>query len=383
MQQQVQQHIGVEAVTSKKLPVPLYKFDASMGAFVIHSTSSSSQQNEATSMQQAATPLQQPLTMLKLLSWNCWYRAQFQRERANLLAQYVISESKQGMSKASSNTTATVPVLYTGYNIICLQEATPDLLYTMVSKYKELREDYVFTSPPSMQQPHGSYILPYGCCMLIHKSLYHLIDTVYALTLPSDMGRFTMILELTTQPKLVISTVHVESGRSAHLRSLQIKAMGNYFEETMKDSTVILCGDFNFDSTVNFSRPGILVKPLPHLENDNLQNYMPSFLDVWPSLHPDDPGYTFDSETNECLLFSKHLPERMRYDRMLIKQQQQQQQDKQAADMWKCTKLDIMGNSKRKNSVVPSAFNTITVSDHYGLRAEFILVNQENSVQDK
>lgn len=52
------------------------------------------------------------------------------------------------------------------------------------------------------------------------------------------------------------------------------------------------------------------------LENHVLREVLPDFVDAWRAVHPEDPGYTFDGETNPiCVPDGK---ERMRYDRLMV-----------------------------------------------------------------
>ena len=49
------------------------------------------------------------------------------------------------------------------------------------------------------------------------------------------------------------------------------------------------------------------------LENQALHDILPAYADVWAELHPDDVGYTFDSQRNGTI----NQYEQMRYDRVM------------------------------------------------------------------
>jgi tyrosyl-DNA phosphodiesterase 2 len=118
--------------------------------------------------------------------------------------------------------------------------------------------------------------------------------------------------------------------------------------------TAILVGDFNFDSTRNFNEGGdylgyiCALVILTRLENEVLVEILPQYVDTWPLLHPNDKGYTYDSEVNSVI---KHY-EQMRYDRVMIR-----------SKTWVPTHISLLGNQPIKTNLFPS--------DHFGLCATF------------
>ena len=92
----------------------------------------------------------------------------------------------------------------------------------------------------------------------------------------TEMGRHTNVhLQYTNMQR------SLESLSNHPLREKQLAVAA----AVMKKANTILCGDFNFDSDRNFSGIG-------PLENDSLKKILPHHVDVWPTLHGNDKGYT-------------------------------------------------------------------------------------------
>ena len=142
-------------------------------------------------------------------------------------------------------------------------------------------------------------------------------EQVEMLPLPGEMGRRLLRVRW---PNLEIGVVHLESTASAGpTRAAQLKAV----VEQLPGPDSLLVGDFNFCST--------------SAENANLPQ---DFVDLWPALHGQNPGWTLDSHTNPLLRGSKQS----RYDRMLLRSKQ-----------WRCRNIELSQSSG---------------SDHFGLMAE-------------
>jgi hypothetical protein len=120
----------------------------------------------------------------------------------------------------------------------------------------------------------------------------------------------------------------------------------------------IFCGDFNFDSTHNFSPSD--TRPL---ENLFLESYFQGYADVWRLLRPDEAGYTFDTRKN--LMLATHKHEQMRYDRIMNFSQGQ-------SGDWAPVQVEMYGTTpftRAKNSEgIPL---NIHLSDHFALMARF------------
>ncbi|ODT58402.1 hypothetical protein ABS71_18990 [bacterium SCN 62-11] len=137
------------------------------------------------------------------------------------------------------------------------------------------------------------------------------------LPLPGQMGR--RFLRVGWE-HLEIGVVHLESTASAGpTRAAQLESLASQW--TQPDC--LLLGDFNFCSTSS--------------ENGGLPS---DFVDLWPALHPNDPGWTLDSQRNGLLRGSKQA----RYDRMLLRSR-----------AWACRSLQLSQSNG---------------SDHFGLVAD-------------
>lgn len=170
-------------------------------------------------------------------------------------------------------------------DVVCLQEVTPELA-------ARLRAAPSIQGSMEMVCSTGTYDA-YGLAILARLP----IASAWELELPSMMNRSLLVAELsTTQGKLAVATVHLESTRSmAATRTAQLREIFAALEGA------ILTGDFNFD---------------PRDPEEAALD--PRFVDVWPLLAPHDPGYTEDTTRNVMRLHhhggrDKHV----RYDRVL------------------------------------------------------------------
>ncbi|MBS2034263.1 endonuclease/exonuclease/phosphatase family protein [bacterium] len=134
------------------------------------------------------------------------------------------------------------------------------------------------------------------------------------LALPGEMGRRLLRVRFNN---LEIGVVHLESTASAApTRELQLKTV--FAHLSARNS--LLVGDFNFCSTSD--------------ENARLPA---DWVDLWPLMHPGQPGWSLDSQQNKLL----RGPKQARYDRMLLR----------SLD-WRCQSIDLIRNG---------------ASDHFGL----------------
>lgn len=145
----------------------------------------------------------------------------------------------------------------------------------------------------------------------------HKPEQVEMLPLPGEMGR--RLLRVRWEG-LELGVVHLESTASAGpTRAAQLAAV--FSRLTGPDS--LLVGDFNFCST--------------SAENSQLPS---DYTDLWPALHPGEPGWTLDPQANPLLKGSRQA----RYDRMLLR-----------SSNWRCRSLELSRSGG---------------SDHFGLIGE-------------
>ena len=96
--------------------------------------------------------------------------------------------------------------------------------------------------------------------------------------------------------------MHLESTREeASNRATQLRILQPALAQRYDD--VVVVGDMNF-------------QPDDPVENAVLD---PSYLDVWPAMHREDPGYTVDTDVNTMRLAVKSTPTRKRIDRVFLR----------------------------------------------------------------
>jgi endonuclease/exonuclease/phosphatase family metal-dependent hydrolase len=213
-------------------------------------------------------------TPLKILSWNIWFESFAYDIRMEMIFT-VIKE--------------------TSPDVICLQEVLPKTIPMIM--HQSWYSEYDISDPGT-----GQSVEPYGVVLLVKKKL-HAKFKVHPF--PTEMARQLLTAEITKDGEtILVGTVHLESLNYHNVREQQLEVCQKVFRNY---KNVILCGDFNFCSYRNFA---VSRKPL---ENDSLGAILPEFVDVWPEQHPEEKGYTFDSDSNRNI--RKH--EVMRYDRFM------------------------------------------------------------------
>lgn len=205
-------------------------------------------------------------------------------------------------------------------DVICLQEVTQPLLDALLDE-PWVRHGYQLTDVVLDQR--------YDVVVLSRLP----VAAVRALALPTQMGRRLRVVELACG--LTVATVHLESKReSIAPRAAQLRVIQPYLAALAADA--VLVGDMNF-------------KPDDEVETGALD---PSFVDAWPALRPDDPGYTADSELNLMRLATKPTPpSRKRIDRVFVR-----------ATRWRPAAIELVGTA-------PIDDDATFVSDHFGLEA--------------
>lgn len=150
------------------------------------------------------------------------------------------------------------------------------------------------------------------------------------LRLPSGQGR--QLQWFRTDDGVTVANVHLES--TAAQRERRLEQLAEVFDFLERFPRVVLLGDFNFapDWPENLRLPA-------------------HYLDAWQELHPDDPGYTEDTELNGMRLALSGKPKQVRFDRVLCK-------------AMRPLRIDLVGT-------VPVAGNPeVWPSDHFGLVCE-------------
>lgn len=210
---------------------------------------------------------------LSLLCWNIWFDRFAYDVRMSMIMQTIADKRP---------------------DLICLQEVLPKFVPVLLQQ--SWAAEYDMSDDGS-----GSSVAPYGVLIMTKK----ILKARYSFyKLPTNMARRLLTAEIIYNGAIVlVATIHLESLNSQKLREKQLRICEEIFR---KYATVIFCGDFNFCSYRNFSGEG-------ELENKCLAEILPSYQDVWPTLHPEEKGFTFDSTTNPSI----HQFEQMRYDRVM------------------------------------------------------------------
>jgi tyrosyl-DNA phosphodiesterase 2 len=106
-----------------------------------------------------------------------------------------------------------------------------------------------------------------------------------------------------------------------------------------------LCGDFNFCST---------------WPEEN-QNIPPDFRDLWPILHPNEPGWTEDTAINIMRYEMKHSHKQVRFDRVLLFASEP------VNNRFVPEFMELVGTEHIPNN------GAVWPSDHFGLFTRFVI----------
>lgn len=160
---------------------------------------------------------------------------------------------------------------------------------------------------------------------------------MYLANIPSLNARKLLMADLRINAATVrIGTVHLESGRSANeFRRAQLETIIPILKHA--DHSVLV-GDFNLCS----SWPD---------ENDIIEKH---FVDAWPSVRPNDPGFTEDTTINRMRLIQKGKHKHVRFDRVLL-----------SSEVWTPSEIKLLGTKPLADDE-PEIFP----SDHFGLVAK-------------
>jgi tyrosyl-DNA phosphodiesterase 2 len=239
---------------------------------------------------------------VRMLTWNVWFGGHMFEERRDALLEELQRRRP---------------------DVIALQEVTQELLDAL------LEEPWVRTA----YQVSTWRVLVYGVVILSRLPVRRMAEV----ELPTLMGRRLLVAELACG--LAVATVHLESTREeAGMRAMQLQILQPALVDHYAD--VMLVGDMNF-------------QPDDPIENAVLD---PTFVDVWPALRPDEPGYTVDTDINTMRLQVKSTPAHKRIDRVFAR-----------CPHWRARSIELVGTK-------PIDVDGTFVSDHFGLEAVFSTV---------
>ncbi len=210
-------------------------------------------------------------------------------------------------------------------DIIALQEVTHDFLGL-------LRANHWIRNHFMISDAYGTTIQSYGVVILSRIVPEHF--TLY--DLPSKMGRKLLLAGF--PGSIAVSTIHLESLRPS--RPLRERQFAQCVEILSSFDHAVFMGDMNFCSS------------WPQ-ENRRVPA---DYADVWPTLRPEEPGYTVDSVRNPMLSSMGKSRKQTRYDRIFLRTSQSQ---------WRPERIQLIGTS----SIGDNEF--LFPSDHFGLWAQF------------
>ncbi len=245
-----------------------------------------------------STPV--PIPQLRVLTWNVWFGGHmFEERRAALMVE---------LEKRTPD-------------VICLQEVTAELIADLAAS-RWVRANYRMSDVELFQT--------YDIAILSRIPIRRL----GSLPLPTQMGRRLLAAELSCG--LSIGTIHLESmTESTHARATQLRMIQPYLASL---GDAVFCGDMNF-------------KPDDDVETAAID---PSFVDVWPVIHPEDPGYTADSQINRMRFSLKPTLSRKRIDRVFLH-----------GTRWRPMGIELVGTE-------PIDGEGNFTSDHFGLECTLV-----------
>lgn len=209
-------------------------------------------------------------------------------------------------------------------DIIVLQEATVPLLHAL------MQEQWVKLMYVS-EGREGKNIEPQGIIILAR---YPFTLSEYAY---SPQKKFLVGHWIFHHQSFHVAVLHLTSNRSGNAistREKQLQVVLDYLQSLPGDAVV--AGDFN-------SRE----------EDIFLYTAEHGFEDIWPELHPDDPGYTFDPMNNGIARKMTVSGQPGRLDRILLKS---------ASKAWKAEKAELFARQP-----VPGPEEKLFLSDHFAL----------------
>lgn len=213
-------------------------------------------------------------------------------------------------------------------DLIAFQEVTRPF-HELVCETRWIREGY------TISDRDGDTYDRYGVMLLSRVPLSRL--TLHDMA--SQMGRRLLVAEIASEPggdSMAVATIHLESLRpSAPYREIQFDQCVRILDEF---DHAVLMGDMNFCASWA----------------DENRRIPANYIDIWPRLHPGDPGYTVDTAANPMVHLFTQAPKKVRYDRIFLHS---------ANDTWRPESIKRLGTQPVGDDLL------IYPSDHFGLAA--------------
>ncbi|TQK27412.1 endonuclease/exonuclease/phosphatase family protein [Arthrobacter sp. SLBN-53] len=249
------------------------------------------------------------LDRLSLATYNIWFNGLFARQRYEAIAAILAAEAP---------------------DVMVFQEVTEPALTVLLAQ-PWVRAHY------SSAAVCGGRLGHYGMLLLSRIP----VDRVSYTRLPSNLARGYLTARYTVGGRaLTVVGLHLESGKAAAaLRERQLRLV---VDSVRSHADVAIMGDFNLRDAENAIVPA-------------------DFVDVWPTLHPDDPGFTEDTTINHMRYDMKDKHRHVRFDRVLLK-----------ADTWTAHSVRLLGREP-----VSPELPRIFPSDHFGVQCTLERVSRE------
>ncbi|NJK75619.1 MAG: poly(A) polymerase [Microcoleus sp. SU_5_6] len=212
-------------------------------------------------------------------------------------------------------------------DIIALQEVTPRLLAKLLTTYW-VRNYYISESP------QGETLETHGL-LLLSRLQFTAVEYRYSPRKRVIIGKW-----LLNGKTFHAAAVHFTSDYkkdSQKTRAKQLAILVEYLQTQPGDAVIV--GDFN----------AVENQPAEILTQNN-------YIDVWQKLHPEDPGYTFNPETNPLAALMSRTGLSGRLDRMVLKSCDRD---------WLPQKIELFGCNP-----LPNTDGKIYPSDHFGILAQ-------------
>ena len=213
-------------------------------------------------------------------------------------------------------------------DIMAFQEVTEPALDVLLAQ-PWIREHYLSAAVS------GGRIGNYGMLLLSRIP----VDRVTYTRLPTRLSRGYLTARFTIAGRpLTVIGLHLESGKAAaQVRDRQLRQI---VDSVRGHRDVAIMGDFNLRDAEN----GILPA---------------DYRDVWPALHPDEPGFTEDTTINHMRYDMKDKHRHVRFDRVLLK-----------GEHWTPQAMTLLGREP-----IAADLPRVFPSDHFGVRCTLARVD--------
>ncbi|MCT7662106.1 endonuclease/exonuclease/phosphatase family protein [Mycobacterium deserti] len=206
-------------------------------------------------------------------------------------------------------------------DVMVFQEVTAEALKVFLAQ-RWIRDDYACAAVVDDE------VGKYGMLLLSRLPIRRVVYT----RLPTKADRGLLRAEfMINGGTTAVCSVHLDSGkRSRWIRGWQLRAV---FRALRDVENALIMGDFN-------------------MRDDENERIAEPYRDVWPTLRPDDDGFTEDTSINLMRYDMKDKHRHVRFDRVLLKGRD-----------WVPEDIELLGTepiSKKHPRIFPS--------DHFGLR---------------